>query len=131
MNAKTKKKLRVREEIVNLTTEESTLFMAYTEDILLQGVQDMRIQDNQWYLDTGASSHMTGMRSFFRSIDENQRGTIKFGDESSIAFEGKGSIIVNYSNGEELKLEGVLFVPTLKVNILSLGKLDDDGLHQV
>ena len=70
---------------------------------------------------------MTGMRSFFKSIDENQRGTIKFGDDSSIAFEGKGSIIVNYSNGEELKLEGVLFVPTLKVNILSLGKLDDDG----
>ena len=34
---------------------------------------------------------------------------------------------MNYSNGEELKLEGVLFVPNLKVNILSLGKLDDDG----
>ena len=124
---KNERKPRAREEAANLATEESTLFMAYTEDILLQGVQEMRIQDNQWYLDTGASSHMTGMRSFFKSIDENQRGTIKFGDESSIAFEGKGSIIVNYSNGEELKLEGVLFVPTLKVNILSLGKLDDDG----
>ena len=32
---------------------------------------------------------MTGMRSYFKSIDENQRGLIKFGDESSIAFEGK------------------------------------------
>ena len=101
--------------------------MAYTEDILLQGVQEMRIQDNQWYLDVGASSHMTGMRSYFKSIDENQRGSIKFGDESSISFQGKGSIIVNYSNREELKLDGVLCVPTLKVNILSLGKLDDDG----
>ena len=101
--------------------------MAYAKDILLQGVQEMIIQDNQWYLDTGASSHVTSMRSFFKSIDENQRGTIKFGDESSIAFEGKGSVIVNYSNGEELKLGGVLFVLTLKVNILSLGKLDDDG----
>ena len=77
--------------------------MAYTEDILLQGVQELRIQDNQWYLDMGASSHMTGMRSFFKSIGENQRGTIKFGDESSIAFEGKGSIIVNYSNGGRIK----------------------------
>ena len=35
--------------------------------------------------------------------------------------------MVNYSYGKELKLEGVLFVPTLKVNILSLGKLDVDG----
>ena len=120
-------KPRVREETANLAKEESTLFMAYTEDILLQGVQEMRIQDNQWYLDMGASSHMTSMRSYFKSIDENQRGSIKFGDESSIAFEGKGSIIVNYSDGEELKLDGVLFFTTLKVNILSLGKLDDDG----
>ena len=78
------------------------------------------------YLDTGASSHMTGMRSYFQSIDENQRGLIRFGDESSIAFEGKGSIMVSYSDGEELKLDGVLFVPTLNVNILSLGNLDDD-----
>ena len=117
----------MREETVNLATKESKLFMAYTQDILLQGVQEMKIYDNLWYLDTGASSHMTGMRSFFKSIDENQRGLIKFGDESSIAFEGKGLIIVSYSNGEELILDGVLFAPTLKVNILSLGKLDDDG----
>ena len=117
----------MREETVNITTEESNLFMAYTKDILLQGVQEMKIQDNMWYVDTRASSHMTGMRFYFQSINENQRGLSRFGDESSIAFEGKGSIMVSYSDGEELKLDGVLFVPTLKVNILSLGKLDDHG----
>ena len=85
MNAK----MRVREETMNLTTEESNLFMAYTDDILLQGVQEMKIQDNLWYLDTGASLHMIGMRSYFQSIDENQRGLIRFGNESLIAFEGK------------------------------------------
>ena len=31
------------------------------------------------------------------------------------------------SKGKELKLDGVLFVPTLRVNILSIGKLNDDG----
>ena len=39
--------------------------------------------------------------------------------------------MVNYSYGEELNLEGVLFVPTLKVNIMSLGKLDDDGFTSI
>ena len=34
---------------------------------------------------------------------------------------------MNYLDAEEVKLEGVLFVPSLKVNILSLGKLDEDG----
>ena len=124
---KNEKKPRVREETVNLTTEESNLFMAYTEDVLLQGVQDMKVQENLWYLDTGASSHMTGIKSYFNTIDESIRGVIRFGDESSVVYEGKGSISVCDSNGKELNLEGVLFVPTLRVNILSIGKLDDDG----
>ena len=101
--------------------------MAYTEDVLLQGVQDMKVQDNLWYLDTGASSHMTGIKSYFNTIDENIKGVIRFGDESSVVYEGKGSISVCDSDGKELNLDGVLFVPTLRVNILSIGKLDDDG----
>ena len=86
----------------------------------------MNLQENVWYLDTGASSRMTSKRSYFHSIDENQHGLIRFDDESSVRFEGKGSIMLNYLDGEEMKLEGVLFVPSLKVNILSLGKLDED-----
>ena len=117
----------MHEETVNLTTEESNLFMAYTKDVLLQGVQNMQIQDNLWYLDTGASSHMTGIKSYFNTIDENIRGVIRFGDESSVVYEWKGSISVCDSNGKELNLDGVLFVPTLRVNILSIGKLDGDG----
>ena len=124
---KNEKKPRVRDETMNLTTEESNLFMAYTEDVLLQGVQDMKVQKNLWYLDTGASSHMTGIKSYFYTIDESLRGVIRFGDESSVVYEGKGSISVCDSNGRKLHLEGVLFVPTLRVNILSIGKLDDDG----
>ena len=124
---KNEKKPRVREETVNLAIEESNLFMAYTKDVLLQGVQEMKIQDNLWYLDTGASSHMIGIKSFFNSIDENLKGVIRFGDESSVAYEGKGSISMCDSDRKELNLDGVLFIPTLRVNILSIGKLDDDG----
>ena len=101
--------------------------MAYTEDILLQGSQEVNLMKNVWYLDTGASSHMTSKRSYFHSLDENQQGGIKFDDESSIRYEGKRSIFLNYLDGEEIKLEGVLYVPSLRVNILSLGKLDEDG----
>ena len=48
---KNEKKPKVCEETANLEIEESNLFMAYTEDILLQGVQQMKIQDNLWYID--------------------------------------------------------------------------------
>ena len=101
--------------------------MAYKEDILLQGAQEVNLTKNMWYLGTGASLHMTSKRSYFHSIDENQHGVIRFGDESLVRFEGKGSIFLNYLDGEEIKLEDVLFVPSLRVNILSLGKLDEDS----
>ena len=70
---------------------------------------------------------MTGMKSYFNAIDKNIKGVIRFGDESSVAYEGKGSILVCDSDGKELNLDGDLFVPTLRVNILSIGKLDYDG----
>ena len=47
---KIKKKSRVCEESVNLMIEESNLFMDYIEDILLQGVQEVNLQENVWYL---------------------------------------------------------------------------------
>ena len=125
---KNEKKPRVCEEAANVTAEESNLFMAFTKDVLLQGVQEMTLQDGVWYLDTGASSHITSKRSFFHSIDENQHGVVRFGDESSVAFKGRGSIFLNYPSEEELKLEGVLYVLILKVNIMSQEKLDDDSL---
>ena len=109
---KNEKKPRVREESTNLTTEESNLFMAYTKDILLQGVQEMNLQDNVWYLDTRASSHMMSKRSYFQSIDKNQHRLIRFGDESLVRFEGKGSIVVNNLDGRNLNsMEYYLFHP--------------------
>ena len=46
----------------------------------------MALQDDVWYLDTRASSHMMSKRSFFYSLDENQHGVIRFGDESLVVF---------------------------------------------
>ena len=45
--------------------------------------------DYMWYLDTGASSHKTGKKAFFHNIDENTKGKVKFGDGSTISYEGK------------------------------------------
>ena len=33
-----------------------------------------------WYLDTGASSHMTGTKEAFTVLDASVHGTVKFGD---------------------------------------------------
>ena len=75
-------------------------------ELLLQGTNDSH-DDCIWYLDTRASSHMTGKRSFFHNIDENMKGRVKFGDGSTIPYGGKGNISVTLKTGE------ILIIPRL------------------
>lgn len=56
----------------------------------LSKVQD---ESNVWYLDNGASSHMTGFKSKFMELDEQIRGLVSFGDGSTIRIEGKGTVV--------------------------------------
>ena len=55
-----------------------------------------------------------------------KKAVVRFGDDSFIKYEG-GVIIVPCKNGEEMALEEVLYLQDLKTNILSPGKLDDQG----
>lgn len=85
------------------------------------------IESNLWYLDNGASNHMTGQRSKFDVLDENVTGKVKFGDGSMVQIKGRGSIILKCKNGEERVLKEVYYIPSLCNNIISLGQLSEDG----
>ncbi|WVZ93228.1 hypothetical protein U9M48_039226 [Paspalum notatum var. saurae] len=49
--------------------------------------------DSRWILDTGASNHMTGVRSLFSELDRRITGSVRFGDGSTVAIEGRGTIV--------------------------------------
>ncbi|GJY42076.1 ribonuclease H-like domain, reverse transcriptase, RNA-dependent DNA polymerase [Tanacetum coccineum] len=49
--------------------------------------------DSLWYLDNGASNHMTGMREHFKELDEEVSGKVRFGDGSYIEIKGKHKAI--------------------------------------
>ena len=82
-----------------------------------------------WWLDSGASNHMTGSRCKFKEMIQSIRGHVKLGDGSTALIEGKGSVLVE-CHGGELLLTEVYFVPSLTCNVISLGKLSEDG-HQI
>jgi len=46
-----------------------------------------------WYLDTGASNHITGNREAFSELDTGVFGTVKFGDNSSVDIRGRGMVV--------------------------------------
>ena len=86
-------------------------------DVLLQGMNSSSI-DDMWYLDTRASSHMTGMKTFYQYLDESHKGMVRFSDGSLVRYEGKGEVHVECTNGERMIFKNVLYIPKLKTNIL-------------
>ena len=80
----------------------SSLLMAIEEarsDFLLQGSEIDHQTSDLWYLDTGATNHMTGQRNFFTTLDELADDFVKFGDNSRVEIKGCGSVVVLRQDG--------------------------------
>ncbi|WVZ65497.1 hypothetical protein U9M48_014849 [Paspalum notatum var. saurae] len=82
-----------------------------------------------WYLDTGATNHMTGSRAVFSDIDSCVTGNVRFGDGSLVKIEGRGTVLFACKSGEHRELSGVYLIPRLDTNLISVGQLDEDDYN--
>jgi hypothetical protein len=83
--------------------------------------------DTAWYLDTGASNHMTGDEHVFAEISKKVSGTVRFGDGSLVDIQGRGTVMFSVDGGRHKALTNVYWIPRLKTNIVSIGQLDEIG----
>ena len=74
---------------------------------------------------------MTESRHFFKDLVESIGGLVKFGDHSKVPIHGRGNIDVKCRDGSLLSLQKALYIPKLKLNILSLGQQDDEGFKTI
>ena len=81
-------------------------------------------KEDEWYIDSGCSTHITGNKYKFISLKKGKSGSVAFGNDSSIKILGKG--VVNLEN-EKVKATNVLLVEDLKHNLLSVNKMCDQG----
>ena len=83
--------------------------------------------DTAWYLDTGASNHMTGEASVFAELNKKVSGTVRFGDGSLVDICGRGTVMFAMDGGRHRALTNVYWIPRIKTNIISIGQLDEIG----
>jgi len=81
----------------------------------------------KWYLDTGASNHMTGDASIFSKLSHSVIGSMKFGDGSLVEIAGRGTILFESKDGGHRAFHDVYYIPRLRSSILSIGQLDETG----
>jgi hypothetical protein len=79
-----------------------------------------------WCLDTGVTHHITSRWEFFTELDSDVRGSVKFGDASSVEIKGVSSVIFTAMSGEHRLLTGV-YILVLINSIISMGQLDESG----
>jgi hypothetical protein len=54
------------------------------ESMLVQTSLHSQNKGNQWYVDSGCSSHMTGDKSKFLTLKEVNEGIVTFGDNAKV-----------------------------------------------
>ena len=81
-----------------------------------------------WYIDSGASWHMTGIRECFLEYrEEKMNFQITMGNKAKCTLVGKGTIVFQTESGERFRATNVLHVPGLRMNLLSVSQLQGKG----
>ncbi|CAN6925204.1 unnamed protein product, partial [Brassica oleracea] len=97
------------------------------EKVIPRALETSKKEEGIWYLDNGASNHMTGERGYFSELNQNIKGKVKFGDGSCVYIDGKGSILIVMKGVRKMIIKNLLFVPRLNRNVLSVAQMTSRG----
>ncbi|WVZ17355.1 hypothetical protein V8G54_010337 [Vigna mungo] len=114
--------------------EEKTTTAVVSDDanvFLISEVNYLNIafDDCTWIVDTGASFHVTPHEGFFLSYQKGDFGTVKMGNHVTSKIVGIREVTLTIENGTRLVLKEVRHVPEMRLNLISVGKLDDAGMN--
>ena len=81
----------------------------FNEDFCLIACMESTTWRNIWYIDSGASSHMTGQKRFFKDLQEGgTRIHIELGDDARYQEQGVGTVSFQRESGKPLSFVDVL-----------------------
>ncbi|TXG46583.1 hypothetical protein EZV62_027914 [Acer yangbiense] len=104
--------------LIHENSKETLLLTCYGDDI-----------DDVWYLDSGASKHVTGNKNLFSNLSMMNHGQVKIGDARAYKIELMGEVVLRAKSGKIEKMFDVFYVSRLKNNLLSVGLLLRKGFN--
>lgn len=111
------------------TSENYCFSISQSEETFSNKDQDM------WYIDSGATSHMTSNKGFFNTYEDKHATDVILATGIKAKVEGIGSgtlRCLNEKNEErEITFKDVLYVPDLQGHLISVKRLTTNGLKVV
>ncbi|KAL0411733.1 UNVERIFIED_CONTAM: hypothetical protein Slati_3763000 [Sesamum latifolium] len=110
------------------------LNLAETEEIIAAVAVEANLVKNKtdWILDTGASKHFCSNKELFQELKEAADGEcVSMGNSATAGVLGKGKVLLKLTSGKTLALQDVLYVPSLRRNLISGSLLNKVGLKIV
>ena len=86
-----------------------------------QKARDEKRFKDQWYLESGCSSHMFGRKYWFVNIKPSMKNMVKFTNDNTLASKGVGDVLIMTKDDKRLVISNVLYIPGMKSNFLSIG----------
>ncbi|RVW34206.1 Retrovirus-related Pol polyprotein from transposon TNT 1-94 [Vitis vinifera] len=105
-----------------VATTTSDFLIVYDNDVV-----NFACQETSWVIDSGASIHATPRKDFFTSYTSGDFGSVRMGNDGSAKSIGIGDVRLETSNGTMLTLKNVKHISDIRMNLISTGKLDDEG----
>lgn len=81
--------------------------------------------EDPWFLDSGASSHVTGNSNLISDISDSSISSIRTAAGQVLPVSYKGN--VQFTDPEVKTINDILYVPGVKTNLLSVGRFTDLG----
>jgi hypothetical protein len=87
-------------------------------------------REDTWLINSGASKHMIGQRDILSCIlEKNFSQKVTLGDDYQYPIKGVGESNYKLNSRNSMKMKGILYVPGLTKNLLSISALENKGFR--
>ncbi|KAK8974716.1 hypothetical protein V6N11_013182 [Hibiscus sabdariffa] len=98
---------------------------------VMRKLVNLAYDETSWVIDTCSSIHAMSRMDFFISYTPGDFGVLKMGNDVLVSVTGTRNVRLVSNNGTKLILKDVRHAPNICLNLISAGKLDDEGFCNI